>query len=219
MKKLLSISLILSILVCILPVASFATTDDALLHYDHIALACDIFPEYATILSGEIPSPNARSVSSEPEVIVRETRSIDENTEMTYVQYSNGVAYVATSDFDYTASLINQQTGGGATACTVNLTVDSNISDQTFRANNVNFTIVGQGYDIITYIGSLSSSTTNEAYVSSRRMEESNGSPAYVKYFAQFEPLDIYNGRYTPFEPEIYFVVGSNSYSLRDYLS
>ena len=34
MKKLLSISLILSILVCILPVASFATTDDALLHYD-----------------------------------------------------------------------------------------------------------------------------------------------------------------------------------------
>lgn len=218
MKKLLTITLALFIVASILPVASFATTDDTSSHYEHIALACDIFPEYADILSGDIPAINTRSISSEPEVIIRETRSIDENTEMTYVQYSNGVAYVATSDFDYTTSLIGQQTGGGATACTVNLTVDSSISDQTFKAKNVKFTIVGQGYDTIVSEGDLSSSTTNDAYVSRISNWETSSQSAYVKYFAQFEPLPIYIGRYTPFEPEIYFVVGSNSYSLQDSL-
>lgn len=226
-RKLLSLFLAFTLLLTALPFNALAK-DDILSREEHLALACEIFPEYRDKILG-VNSVSAYSRSlSEREVVIADTRQVTENHVMTYAEYSDGETLIASSifntpvsildsdsssPFNKTVKFIDQATGGGATEYTVTLYVSAPYeSDDEFIAENVKFTIVGgygEGcYDCISSTGDISSSTTDRTWVSVHNQWETATSPARVQYNAEFKR----EGK-VPFDPLIRLDLQNNIYT------
>lgn len=231
-RKLLSLFLAFSLLLTVLPFYVLAEEDKPLSREEHLALACEIFPEYSDKILG-VNSANAYSLcSSEREVVIADTRQVTENHVMTYAEYSDGETLIASSIFNTpvtisdsdtsstytkTVTFTDHATGGGATAYTVTLQVSAPYhSDDEFIAKNVQFTIVGgygEGcYDCISSTGDISSSTTDRTSVSVHTQWETATSPARVQYNAEFKR----DGK-VPFDPLIRLDLQNNSYTFIAY--
>lgn len=210
MKKQLAIFCAFLLLIAIIPQNAVAYENIDLSRDELIDLACDVFPEYAEIIQGKNAlNTNLNRSSQSNELVVYETRSISDQNTIFYMQYSDGVAYAGNLYCYPEVAVTNTSTGGGATACTCTITMTCNYSYEVFRAQNVKFTIVGQGNDMITDMGNISSSTTNRARYGTLKRTEDTG-PAYAQYHIQFS-IDKVDG-YTPAEVTLYFYVQSNSY-------
>ena len=98
MKKYISIFLCAVLLLGALPCQASAA-DNTSTHDELIALACEVFPEYADILRNPPVAMFARSTGTEDKVIFRETRDISDNHNVSIAVYQSGFAVVSDSIF------------------------------------------------------------------------------------------------------------------------
>lgn len=84
MKKLISVCLSLVILFTLFPINGFAAENTQSEYDQLIALACDVFPEYATAIHNSVNTPyiNSRSIGN-PTVISQETRRLSDTEALT----------------------------------------------------------------------------------------------------------------------------------------
>lgn len=194
-----------------LPISVMATEQSTSAKNRRLSLACEVFPEYATSIQSNNSTVSPRSYSAtDREVVISETRNVSDNQVMSYTEYSDGTVLIAYSSYSKSTTITDIYTGSQSTNYTADLVVDCIDSDQTFIVRNLKFTLIKQSYDCITSTGSLSDSTTNQQYAYSVKSWEDDSGPARVYYHVQFQPN--VSGS-TPFEPLIYFTVGSDSYS------
>lgn len=211
MKKSISLFLILAlILPCILVHANAIGVETTL--NDTEVLACEVFPEYASIIRGENLSSATWSRSTgERELVVYETREISDDHRMTYMQYSDGIAIIADElnpEYSFSDSTT---TGESYTRYTSTLTVDVNFSSDTFKVTNLKYTINSNSYDQITGRGSIDTSDIYDAsHDSNYQLNETSTSRAFCKYTAWFNPSPGLT-YVTPFKVDITFYVGRNS--------
>ena len=65
--------------------------------------ACELFPEYADTIRNEGIVPNGRSSDAQTRVkVFEETRKYSDSQSITYTEFSDGSAYVTSSDFKRT---------------------------------------------------------------------------------------------------------------------
>lgn len=210
MKKLLSFTLAFVLMFTMLPFNVLATENDHLTPEEHLALACEIFPEYADhILSARFNSQSSRSTNRE--IIICESKDIEGNNKMTYVEYSDGEVLVASS-FAQGSVSIDSVSGSGVALYVVDLLVTVFGSSQQFIVDNVRFTINYNENDFITSAGNWSASTTRQNDGSIIQSQQtSSTSLARIQYSAEFKM----NDNSLPLTPGIDFYVGNNTYNLR----
>lgn len=99
MKKLISVCLSLVILFTLFPINGFAAENTQSEYDQLIALACDVFPEYATAIHNSVNTPyiNSRSIGN-PTVISQETRRLSDTEALTVALLSSGDVIVISTD-------------------------------------------------------------------------------------------------------------------------
>lgn len=157
MKKLLSFVLaIVLVLPNFLSLQAFAAGTDLSDNAQIIELAKRTFPEYADKIDGDnFPSRSEpRTVGSELSIVIQETRAADNNTNMTYTEYNNGLVTLGTVRFATSADLTveDSESYSGYVLYTATI-VASVIEGPTFTATDVQYRIYPSAYDRITSVG------------------------------------------------------------------
>lgn len=142
-----------------LPLQASATDIDISDYNQHITLAKKVFPEYTDRLDRRVASRsiNPECEDSELVIAVRETRSVDKSTTMTYTEYSNGIVTLGTVSYETTKELYveDSEVFGSYTQYTAKI-VASVKEGPTFTATNVQYRIYPSTYDEILNIGRYS---------------------------------------------------------------
>ncbi|HAL88168.1 MAG TPA: hypothetical protein DCO69_03410 [Clostridiales bacterium] len=198
MKKLVSLCLAIFMIFAILPVSAFAD-GDSFESYDYqVALAKQIFPEYRDKLEGKGVATYASQPGTKPSIAVRETRPVDDNTDMTYTEYNNGLVTLSMARFQKSTS--NITTGVDKhdtyTEYTAKI-VGSVIEGPTFTATDVKYRIYPSDYDRVLSSGSYSiPGYSSSKFTVSIRGTETSSLPAYVSYdFPCPVGVSYYSGR------------------------
>ena len=205
MKKFFSLIIAFVLIVCVFPANANATEIDIANREQLLSLACQVFPEYATKIAADQP-PSAEALqrsSAETDVVISETRKVNDNMYMTYTELSNGVVTLA-NFVTYPSLTYNyRHNNGDATNYTVTLTGTAPGSYQTFTATNVKFTIYSSDYDCITSVGAPkvtnpdgSTYTTDIKTSCSPNETSSNSAVAYYRFPVMFGSLN-YSGVFT----------------------
>lgn len=186
MKKLISLFLAVIMIFAILPVSAFADGDNFESYDYQVALAKQVFPEYQDKLEGKGVATYASKPGTKPSITVRKTRPVDDNTDMTYTEYNNGLVTLSTARFqknaDYTVT--------GSTAYTTYTEYTADIvaivvEGPTFNAKGVKYRIYPISYDKVMSAGSYSiKGYTSDKFTVTRRETEIYGVNgfAYVSY-------------------------------------
>lgn len=93
MKRLFTIILSLVLVISMIPVGTVAAEDTSE-RDELIALACEVFPEYAVFIQNNNSTSRSGSLSEKTEVLFTETRSVSDNERITYVQLSSNGAII-----------------------------------------------------------------------------------------------------------------------------
>jgi len=153
MKKVISICIVITMLLTMLPVYAFAHDNKALTHSELISLACDVFPEYADAITWHNVNPYTLPRSADPyEVIYRETRQISDNESLNISLLASGGAiliYASTGEITYTANTTDINSIGVAGTATFTVA----LNDYSFVLSNVSFTIYEYADDYFTSLG------------------------------------------------------------------
>ena len=127
MKKLISVCLALVLLLTTIPFSAFAVDETASESAEIVALACEVFPEYADRINNT-PHHSAMARTVEPKTIIAdETRFAGDSSYLNYKEYSDGTILLTQvrnndgDDFKYDLTTNSYSTGAGAT--TANITV------------------------------------------------------------------------------------------------
>lgn len=209
-RKLLSLFLAFSLLLTVLPFYVLAEEDKPLSREEHLALACEIFPEYADLISGTRTISTYLQRSTEPEVVFSETRNLSDTYQMTLIEYSDGETVIISNNTTY-ISKIQSASGAGISYYVVDFLVTMEGSTQQFIVENAKFTINYNDYDFITSKGDFSNSTTSQKGGEIKQAYENASGDAWVQYSAEFaRPGQL------PLTPEINFRVGGNWYTFDD---
>ena len=192
MKKFLSIFLALVMLLAFMPVSTYA--DEAKTERDILLeKACAAFPEYASKIAADNAPIATYSAQQERTVVFSETRALSGNELVSYTEYSDGLALLASVTPNRSVTY-NSTTTSGARA-KVDITVRATCSgvNSYFTASNVKYTIEQYGDDYITSVGtpvahpSSTPSSDNCQYISYRlNSYETDSSKAYVAYSLSF---------------------------------
>lgn len=159
MKKLISICLSLVMLFSLFPIDAFAAENTQSEYDQLIALACEVFPEYASAIRCENICTYTMPRSSNPmEVIYRETREISDTESMSIALLSGGNAIVIYNNFATTTYTSNtSDIGSVGVSGTASFKVSMN--NAYFKLNNVEFTIYETGGDYFTDFGTVDECT------------------------------------------------------------
>lgn len=159
MKKLISICLSLVMLFLLFPIDAFAAENTQSEYDQLIALACEVFPEYASAIRCENICTYTMPRSSNPmEVIYRETREISDTESMSIALLSGGNAIVIYNNFATTTYTSNtSDIGSVGVSGTASFKVSMN--NAYFKLNNVEFTIYETGGDYFTDFGTVDECT------------------------------------------------------------
>lgn len=209
MKKCLSIILVLSLLLVVIPMSVQAASND-LEREELIEKACEAFPEFATKIRNEEPKPASYRMSGESEVVYAETRAVSDRELISYTEYSDGAVLLAQTQCE----TIYNSTTDIANEIKVDITVKATHNDAPgyFKASHVQFTINETGYDYITSPGSTSTSGGCQygGGYSMKKTETASGD-AYVKYNLGFKFGPASDDYYTT---QLWIQVGSNRLSV-----
>lgn len=206
MKKSISVLVVFSILLTLFPLGVFATSPEDTVRSDLIATSCELFPEFADAIRSETPSINSRLATySANEIVYSETRSVDDNTEITLMQYSDDAVLLAQSDYNETVDTLDYVSSGVSKTGTLKLTLVHTYSSDVFIASGVKYTNISQAYDQLNSTGDLSASSTYSHQIIATKFREDADGYAYVHYWIHFT-----NPGGTPFEVSYYFYVGSD---------
>lgn len=157
MKKFLSLVLaIILVFPTFLTLRVSAAEVDLSDYEQHIALAKKTFPEYVDKLEGNksLRSSVPQAASSEPNVVIRETREADRNTFMTYTEYDTGLVTLGTARFVQDADLIIEDSVTHSAYEEFTATIIASVVEgPTFTATDVKYRIYPSNYDRITSAG------------------------------------------------------------------
>ena len=153
MKKYISFFLCVVLLFGALPF-QVSAAENTSTHDELIALACEVFPEYADILRNPPVVVYARS--SEDKVIFRETRDISDNHNVSIVIYQSGLSIISDSGCDVEVTDSSGNTDGSNYLGTASYRVTCPGSGGTFELSNVKYKIRRGGSGIFTSYGTYS---------------------------------------------------------------
>lgn len=158
MKRFLSILVAVVMLLTTVPFAAMAATDEADEHDRLIALACEVFPEYASDIRNENASIDTYSYSNEPDSIVYQyTRPVSDTETLTIAKTARGQVVVVEADdpmrLTYTLDPVNSSSG---ITGTVSFTITSTQGSGTFKLSNIGFRIFYNSNDYFTSYGTES---------------------------------------------------------------
>ena len=158
MKRFLSILVAVVMLLTTVPFAAMAATDEADEHDRLIALACEVFPEYASDIRNENASIDTYSYSNEPDSIVYQyTRPVSDTETLTIAKTARGQVVVVEADdpmrLTYTLAPVNSSSG---ITGTVSFTITSTQGSGTFKLSNIGFKIFYNSSDYFTSYGTVS---------------------------------------------------------------
>lgn len=195
MKKYISILLSFLMLLTMLPLEVFASEDTISEHDELIALACDVFPEYASEIRGEITNYATPASVNPNEVVFSETRKVSNTQDLGITQFASGQIIVCSSNYDWASITVpNSSTSDISTVgltgtATFKVTASDSFSG-TFTLSNVKYTIYYTGSDYFTNTGTYS---TNKCQIGTTSL-----SSTYINY-----PLTFQRSGYCTFE--LYF--------------
>lgn len=207
-KKIIALLTTAILLLYSIPFYASAEEEKHLTREEHLALACEVFPEYAELIRNKDPLIPISPRSVEPEIIFSETREVSETHTMTLFEYSDGDVMIASSEV-HDSVIVESISGSGVALYVVDLLVTIENSTQQFFVDNVRFTINYNEYDFITSAGNWNTSTTTEAggeIIYARQL--STETLARIQYSAEFRM----NDGSLPKTPGIDFYVGNNTY-------
>ena len=216
MKKLVCMITALTLLLTFLAFPASATDNVNEEQAELLTMALMYFPEYNERLSENyhFPARNTRSTES-PSIVGTTTRQISESESMTISEYSDGTLLISANQYNvipnvscvtpglvavnYVANIRATCVAGGEIECSGYFTV-----------NNIQFTLVGQQYDMITNAGTASATypcTLLAAYTPV--MNETASGYAQLRYDLQFR----FSNTPTHFlTSTLVFMVGNNNY-------
>ena len=114
MKRVMSILLAAVLLLTMMPFAAFADESEASKRDELLAQACEVFPEYASMIQGENVAPQSLPQDGGNEKLFEEYRDISDTTTMSIVGYMSGDVYITkqtTSGYEITYSTSNVSSG------------------------------------------------------------------------------------------------------------
>ena len=159
MKKLIAVCLSLVMLFAFLPVYGLAAENTQSEHDQLIALACEVFPEYASAIRCENTCTYTMQRSSNPmEVIYRETREISDTESMSIALLSGGNAIIIYNNFA-TTTYTSNTTDIGSVGVSGTASFKVSMNNAYFKLNNVEFTIYETGGDYFTDFGTVDECT------------------------------------------------------------
>lgn len=199
MKKVLSLTLALIMLLTTFPVYAMAAETGPSDDTDLIALACEVFPEYATLIQQSSRS-NAATYSSRSsrDIVFSETRAVNENEQLMITQFSSGEVVIVDQ---VTVSATLEKTDSYASYVGTDIIgyasfdVESTFYSGTFSLNNVGFIISQSGSGTFRNHGTVSI----DGGVSFTK--DSKSSNSYIHYDLSFASA-------VGFDFELYFTNG-----------
>lgn len=193
MKRLLSYILSISMIVSLLASYAHASPIDKAAHDELVNLACEVFPEYTSIITNS--SCNSRSVflnTECPEIVFSETRSISDTTCLSYIELSDDTCFLAlassSSDLTPSASysITNSTISGSTTTDTISIVATYSPSSGVVRISGLQYTIYAYSYDRFTNTGSISTQNGATCRGYYPQYVETSSSPAYFYYSLAF---------------------------------
>ena len=150
--------------------------------------ACELFPEHAVTIRSEGIAPYGRSSDTQTRVkVFEETRKYSDNQAITYTEFSDGSAYVTSSNFKRTFKQTNSET---LSPYLIRYTCNFSVYATYDRAkklgvNGIKFIIDSLSYDNITSRGTITSDSVSHAFINNtwKSWEDSSGH-AYASYSA-----------------------------------
>lgn len=175
MKRFLSISLALILIVTSVPIAAFAAEPENTEYDEMMELASNVFPEYASLISGSENIPATFSLNTEEEYIVdNETRHISDTESVTLSITRSGDVIVinnmntSTLDLTYFDNATNSIGSVGVTGKTsFRVAWKSNYGlsyELYFKLTDVEYTIYYTGSDYFTNLGTPSGTVYEAEY-------------------------------------------------------
>ncbi|MDO5401128.1 MAG: hypothetical protein Q4F17_09130 [Eubacteriales bacterium] len=199
MRKILSFALALVLIMTMLPMCVLAAEDAPNERAELIALACEVFPEYAPMILGDISPFSAYCNPNGPaDVVYQETRSISNTEEITLARYSNGATIIIEqseiSSHDIIETSANEKvvTNGVAYTLSYKIAATSDFVEYypgVLYISNFKATVYDSGYDKINSYGTIS--VNNSSYctrypVVVYSLQETASNAASVHYPFQF---------------------------------
>ena len=172
--------------------------------------ACELFPEYADTIRNEGIVPNGRSSDAQTRVkVFEETRKYSDSQSITYTEFSDGSAYVTSSDFKRTFEQTdNEILSPYLIRYTCNFSVYATYDrSKKMGINGIKFIIDSLSYDNITDKGDVAFGFEQHAgiYNDWKSWEDSSGH-AYASYYA-----DLPDSSGWTLDTSIKFWVGDDS--------
>lgn len=217
MKKTISIFIALVIIFNIVPFNAFAFETAKGTNEDLVALGCQVFPEYADrIISSQNASTFDVSTRQNLRIAFQETRNISENSQLTYIELTNGEVLFANSHYTVVPDLTYQESGtGGVNVYKYDFKITRLSSIGEFNLNNFTYRVYPSAYDTIISKGSLDyrACTPTQLYYDS---QETASIPARLAYRIMFEFGN--SGEHT-FQCDFFIRIRNNnlSYEIVDY--
>ena len=207
MKRVLSILLAAVLLLTMMPFAAFADESEASERDRLLAQACEVFPEYASMIRGEYVAPQNLPQDGGNEKLFEEHRDISETTSMSIVGYKSGDVYVTeqtTSGFEitYSTSNVSSSVTGVRGFVTFNATCTN--SSGLFKLKDVQIQILYNASDyfmsygtpyydgIITEIGEKSLSASRIYYAITFNANSAGTSRIYADFVVCFNNDKVY---------------------------
>lgn len=218
MRKILSLTLALILVVTMLPMsASAASISERELA---IQKTCELFPEHSSVIRNRQTSAFSLIPPHEKVKTFEETRQYSENLAITYTEFSDGTAYFALEDY----TKIIKQTNSDVLdydhiQYTCNVTVYSNYdSSKKISAKGVEFVVDSRthyhpdgypdnkiGREHILSKGTITSDSTHNADNALRKEWEDDLGPAYIHFGG-----DLPDARGVSMEVQFDFLVGDD---------
>ena len=208
MKKMFAILLIVAVAVSALTLNVSAVgieQNETQKRNEIIEKACQVFPEYASIIRNEDSSAlfsRKSYTDAKPVVVCEKTRPVGPNRNITYTELSDGAVVLASYEFNATDETTHEPTHGGNTKYTATVDVMCTASDGIFTLRNIRYTI-SDGYDKITNSGSPSVNYKNECIFSTSSVHDYDVNPnetlhsaAYIKYKLSYHVRGLDAGFY-----------------------
>lgn len=150
--------------------------------------ACELFPEHADTIRNVGVAPYERSSDAHTRVkVFEETRKYSDNQAITYTEFSDGSAYVTSSDFKRTFEQTDSEIlSSYLIRYTCNFSVYATYDrSKKMGINGIKFIIDSISYDNITDRGTIASDSVSHTFINEdwKSWEDSSGH-AYASYCA-----------------------------------
>lgn len=214
MKKLFGILLSLVIVINLIPFPAFAAENSSCEYDEIIEAACEVFPEYAVKILCNTPDGLGYSrTRNSATLVICETRSVSENQEITYAEFSNGAVVLASNVFSKVVTPTSSNELGGVVTTTCEIKVVCNYASKiAFKLSRFIYKMLANDYDYIVSKGTASADSYSGAHCVFSEDD-------YVQYETAtqnahlYYTLDFYDNSSNCFDCDLSITIGNNGFS------